>query len=59
MLHLVGCANPATEAPPGIEQSQFTYTGTFTIATTVGTLAGDANGPVYGREFPTPSSTSS
>ena len=52
-LHLVGCANPATAAPPGIEQSQFTYTGTFTIATTVGTLAGVANGPVY-AVFPTP-----
>jgi hypothetical protein len=37
-LHLDGCV---TIGAPS------TYTGTFTIATSVGTLAGNANGPIY------------
>ena len=37
-LHLDGCV--ATGSP-------FTYAGTFTIATSLGTLAGNAAGPIY------------
>ena len=41
-LHLDGCFNPSFP---------FTYTGIFAIATRVGTLAGNANGPVSSRPF--------
>jgi hypothetical protein len=37
-LHLDGCVSVG---------SPFIYAGTFTIATSVGTLAGNANGPIY------------
>ncbi len=39
-LHLDGCVNGT------LEQQNFTYTGTFAIATSVGTLAGSAAGPI-------------
>jgi hypothetical protein len=39
-LHLDGCVNGT------LEQQNFTYTGTFAIATSVGTLAGSADGPL-------------
>lgn len=42
-LHLDGCFNPSFP---------FTYTGIFAIATNVGTLAGNSNGPVSSPPFP-------
>ena len=39
-LHLDGCVNGT------LEQQNWTYTGTFAIATSVGTLAGSADGPL-------------
>jgi hypothetical protein len=42
-LHLDGCVSIG---------NPFTYAGTFTIATSVGTLAGDAAGPVYNVSVP-------
>ena len=46
-LHLDGCV---------VFGAPSTYTGTFTIATSVGTLAGNANGPVYNVPVPPPPS---
>ena len=43
-FHLDGCTTPT--------ESSFTYAGTFTIATSVGTLAGDAAGPINVSIYP-------
>jgi hypothetical protein len=43
-LHLDGCVTPGNPSS--------TYAGTFTIATSVGTLAGNANGPIYNLPVP-------
>jgi hypothetical protein len=41
-LHLDGCVTPLMIPP-----ERFTYAGTFTFATSVGTIAGNASGAIY------------
>ncbi len=48
-FHVGGCVNP-----PLSSSTTWTFAGTFTIATNVGTLAGDTAGPFNGPDFPTP-----